>query len=147
MKIKAFLLELLSRACIVCVAVSMLFFVIAKIVTINSLDGELGISFSQYALFALFSLILAAAGYLFRLPISKVLRLFLHFVTTGASFFVMFAVAGKLSLKSFGGAMVFFVIFTLLYALFFGIYLLFKRLLSPAPFQKKKDMETYEKRF
>ena len=147
MKIKALVLELLSRACIVCVAVSMLFFLVAKIVTVNSLDGELGISFSQYALFALFSLLLAAAGYHFRLPISKILRLLIHFVTTGVSFFVMFAVAGKLNLKSFGGALVFFVLFTLLYALFFGIYLLLKRLLYPEAFQKKKVAEPYEKRF
>ena len=146
MKIKSFLLELISRACIICVAISMLFFVVAKIVTVNSLDGELGISFSQYALFALFSLLLTGAGYLFRLPISKVLRLFIHFVATGVSFFVMFAVAGKLSLKSFGGAMVFFALFTLLYALFFGIYRLFRRLLFPEAF-KKKEAPTYEKRF
>lgn len=146
MKIKSFLLELFSRACIICVAVSMLFFALAKIVTLNSLDGELGISFSQYALFALFSLILAGASYLFRLPLSKFLCLLIHFVTTGVSFFVMFAVAGKLNLKSFGGAMVFFALFTLLYALFFGIYLLFKRLLFPEAF-KKKEAPVYKKRF
>ena len=147
MKIRSFLLKLISRACIICVAISFLFFVVAQIVTINSLDGELGISFSQYALFALFSLLLAAAGYLFRLPLSKFLRLFIHFVVTGVSFFVMFAVAGKLNLKSFGGAMVFFALFTLLYALFFGVYLLFKRLLFPEALKKKKDAEVYEKRF
>ncbi|MBO7171017.1 MAG: hypothetical protein J6W28_07570, partial [Clostridia bacterium] len=61
MKIKNLLLELISRACIICVAVSLLFFVVAKIVTANTLGGELGISFSQYGLFALFSLLLAAA--------------------------------------------------------------------------------------
>ncbi|MBO5653313.1 MAG: hypothetical protein J6S44_03775 [Clostridia bacterium] len=147
MKIKNLLLELISRACIICVAVSLLFFVVAKIVTANTVGGELGISFSQYGLFALFSLLLAAASYLFRLPLSKALCFLIHYVATGASFFIMFAIAGKLTAKSFGGAMVFFALFTLLYAVFFGVYLLFKRLLFPEAFPKKKGAEDYKKRF
>lgn len=148
MKIRAFIFELLSRACMTCVAVSLLFFAVAAIVTANSLDGKPAIPFSQYALFFLFSLLLAAAGYLFRLPTHKVLRLLIHFLVTAACFFVMFAVAGKLNMHNFGGAMVFFSLFTLFYALFFGVYLLLKWLLFPESRKKKaKAEEHYEKRF
>ena len=146
MKVRDFILQLISRACVICVAVSLLFFAVAAIVTANSLDGALGISFSQYALFMLFSLLLTGAGYLFRLPVSGVLRLLIHYLVAGACFFIMFAVAGKLNVGSFGGAMVFFTLFTIFYALFFGIYLLIKWLLYPEK-RKKKAEQHYEKRF
>ena len=148
MKIRSFIFKLISNACVICVAVSLLFFAAASIVTANSLDGQLGISFSQYALFILFSLLLAAAAYLFRLPLPRSLCLLIHFVVTAICFFVMFAVAGKLNLKSFGGAMVFFALFTLLYLLFLGLYLLFKRIVFPEKTKNKRKEEVpYEKRF
>jgi hypothetical protein len=147
MKVRDFILQFIFRACVVCVAVSLLFFAVATIVRSNSLDGELGISFSQYALFFLFSLLLTGAGYVFRLNLHRALRILIHFLITGVCFFIMFAIAGKLNLGSFGGAMIFFVLFALLYALFFGAYALLKYLLFPELRKPKKAEEHYEKRF
>ena len=147
MKVRDFILRLISNACVICVTVSLLFFAVAAIVTANSVEGALGISFSQYGLFILFSLLLAAAAYLFRLPVSGFLRVLIHYAVTAACFFIMFAVAGKLNASSFGGAMVFFALFTLLYAVFFGAYLLVSHLLFPEKRRKNTKEESYEKRF
>lgn len=148
MKVKDFILKFISRACCVCVAISLLFFTVAQIIMATSLENEVGISFSQYALFLLFSFLLCGAAYLFRLPLPKALNLLIHYLVCAVCFFVMFSVTGKLQLGNFGKATVFFVIFTLFYALFFGIYLLFTRvLLRDKTRSQKKAEEVYEKRF
>ncbi len=151
MKIKEFVFQFISRACCVCVAISLLFFTLAQIIMVTSLDNEVGISFSQYALFLLFSLILCGAAYLFRLPLPKIINLLIHYFVCGISFFIMFSVAGKLQLGNFGKITVFFAIFTIFYAVFFGLYLLFKYLFlsdgKKTKNKKKAHEEPYKKRF
>ena len=142
MKLKTLIASLVGRACAICVGISLLFFTVAQIASYVRMDGELGISFSQYLLFVLFSLVLAGASYIFRLPLPRVLNLLIHYASCLLSFFVTFLAAGKLVKLTPSACLVFAVIFTLLYALVFGVYLLVRKLFRISPKSEKSDRKT-----
>lgn len=152
MKIKSVIYTLVGRACAICVGTSLLFFTVAQIASYIRMDGELGISFSQYLLFLLFSFVLAGASYLFRLPLPRAVNLLIHYASCLLSFFITFIAAGKLVRVTASAILVFAMIFTLLYAVVFGICLLIRKLVgSPekvAKSNKKHEAEEeYRSRF
>lgn len=152
MKMKSIISTLVSRACLICVGISLFFFTVAQIAAYVRMDGELGVSFSQYLLFLLFSFILAGASYSFRLPLPSAVNVLIHYAICLLSFFITFIAAGKLVRMTASTVLVFTVIFTLLYALVFGIFLLIKRLFGKAEKQEKtarksKAEAEYQNRF
>ena len=75
--------------------------------------------------------LLNAASYLLLLPSSKAIRILLHYIACILSLLLTFAATGKISLSSASGVLVFVVIFSLLYALYWGVLLLIRFLFYP----------------
>lgn len=152
MKIKSVIYTLVGRACAICVGISLLFFTVAQIAAYIRMEGELGISFSQYLLFLLFSFVLSGASYFFRMPLPRAVNLLCHYACCLLSFFITFIAAGKLVTLTPSVVLVFVAIFTVLYALFFGIFLLVRKLLGSSSKSSKIDRkskaeEEYQSRF
>ncbi len=150
--LKTIILPFLSRVCVTSVAVTYFFFFF-----VQALSNDMrGISFLQYLYLFIFSLTLAATFYIFRAPIAKALRVVLHFVASAFSFFAIFSLTGNLSFKTTAQLFVAIALFTLVYAIIGGVFLLARALLrrfskggdeSGAKDEKKKEKPVYEKRF
>ena len=152
MKVRDLFLGILTRASSVCVGMSLVFFIVAQIASSSRLEGELGISFSQYLLFILFSFAITGAGYLFRLPLPYLLNLLIHYAVCLLSFIITFMAVGKLVATGGISLFVFAVVFTVFYAVCFGLYLLLRFLLFPEKRnertkKKKKEAQVYVDRF
>jgi hypothetical protein len=143
------LAKLLVRACTACVTLSFVFFACMKIFNLSDGISELAIPFSQYLLFFVFALCLSGAAYIFRIPLSRPLVIFIHYAACAAVFFVTFLIAGKLSFENASRVFLWIVLFTVFYAIALGVYLLIRFLLYRKKRTEKKEKEQalYEKRF
>ena len=141
----------LYRATAFCVGISLAFFLFAQVVASIRGEGQLGISFSQYALILLFSLLLSAAHYLFCLPLARPLCIFIHYAVCAVAFYIVFFTASKLMVENAGAFIVLLGLFTLFYIIFFGAAVLLRFLVSPKRKQKKaaeaNAEASYERRF
>ena len=147
---KEIILPFLSRVCVTCVALTYMFFFFVQAI---SRDMR-GISFLQYLWLFIFSLALTASFYLFRLPLAKPLLVLVHYAASALSFFVIFSLTGNLTFPKTARLFVAIALYTLIYALLGGLYLLirlcFRPICKKTDFPKeKKEKETpaYEKRF
>lgn len=145
-KVGTHLADFLKNTCAIAVGVALLFYLFALILG----KGALGIPFSQFALLLGFSVLLNAAGYLFRLRVSKFTAFLLHYLTCGVCFFVVFLAAGKIRLEKTADFFIALVLFTLIYAVVFGAGALIKHFLRKKDGEsgtKGKAEEEYRKRF
>ena len=151
--LKNIILPFFARTCMTCVAVTYIFFFFVQLIS----KDMRGISFLQYLWLFVFSLALAASFYLFRIPLAKPLLVLMHYGASALAFFVIFSLTGNLSFKTTAQIFVAIALYTILYALVGGIYLLVRTLIrrfEKAPSdtekkdtEKKKEKPTYEKRF
>ncbi len=143
--------KLFSRASVICVAISFLMLSVTQIIKATDGGGIPAVTLAQFSLFFLFSLILAGASFLFRLPFHNALCTLIHFLSCGVAFFAVFMLAGKFAFESPAAIFIALMLYTVLYAVGFGIYMLTRlisRLLSGKDTPKTpKETPVYEKRF
>ena len=149
--IKNSLLPFLNRVCVITVAVTYFFFLFAQ-----SFGEVRGISFKQYMFLFVFSLALAATFFVFRLPLSKPLLVLVHYVTSATSFFLIFSITKNLTFNTTAKLFVAIMLFTIIYAVLGGLYVLI-RLTLDLPSKDVKGQNSgkktsaskpsYEKRF
>ena len=148
---KEFVRKILISTCVICTLISVFFYFIAAIVNeVESLFDETAVTFRQFALILLFSLLVALANRL--LAVQKLhiaLRILIHYATLLAAFLVVFIAAGKLNVSGPASVFLAVMIFTVLYAVCFvaGYFLL--RLFGALPSQQAKPEEkpVYRSRF
>ena len=131
MNIKKSILSFFGKTCATCVGLTILFYILIEILATTSLDIVRAIPAGQFFLLLLCALLLNAASYLLLLPLSKAIRILLHYIACILSLLFTFAATEKISLSSASGVLVFVVIFSLLYALYWGALLLVRFLLYP----------------
>lgn len=146
--LKDYISEFIARTCVICVGISYFFFLFAQLLK----EDVLAITFGQYLLLFIFSILLSLSGFLFRLPLPKPLVVFIHYATTAVVFFVTFTAADKLSFPTTASFFIAVVLFTAVYALIFALYALFKLLLNRFASKEIKEKavaekSSYEKRF
>jgi len=143
--------KLIFRTSAICVAVTLAVLTVTQIIKSTDGGGIPAVTLGQFALFLLFSLLLAGASFLFLLPIHKALCLLVHFAACGVAFFALFMLAGKFAFESPSAVFIAMMLYTVLYAVGLGVYLLARliaRLISKKDAPKaKKEAPVYEKRF
>ena len=136
MKIRNSIFSFFGKSCTACVALSLIFYVFMEINYANSLELERGISFGQFLLLLLCAALFSASSFLFLLPLPKVANLLLNYIVSFLSFFVVFYIAGK-----FFNFLAAFLLFTVFYAVFWGLLLLFRFLFYPERRREKTKAE------
>ena len=131
MNVKKSILSFFGKTCAACIGLTILFYLMIEILATTSLDIVRAIPAGQFFLLLLCAALLNAASYLLLLPIAKPLRILLHYISCILSLLLTFAATGKIALSNGAGVLVFLVIFSLLYALYWGILLLIRFLLYP----------------
>ncbi len=133
----------LMRATALCVTLTFSFFVAFAI--INGGFALAAMPFSRFLFIFLFSLAVIAALPLLKLPLPYGTRALLHYLATILSLFLLFTGVGALSFKRTSGIIAFFIFFSLLYAIVFGLVALLTRRKKKA--KKEKEEPKYEKMF
>ena len=147
---KTFIRKILVSTCVVATLISVFFYFLAAIVNkVESLMDETAITFRQFLLILLFSLLVALANRLLSVKsLHAVLRVAIHYATLLAAFLVVFVAAGKLKISGPASVFLAVMIFTVLYAVFFVAGYFLSRLFRDAPDEKKKtDDAAYRPRF
>ena len=147
MNVKSHIISFFGKTCAACVGLSLLFYIVMAILSETSLEITSAIPFGQFLLLLLAGALLTAAGYLFRLPLSKAINVLLHFI----SCFILL-LSGNLIVLNAGSILVFFVIYAVCYLAVFGLYRLCRYLFFPEirnekTKKEKKEEEEYVKRF
>lgn len=149
MTVKEFVRKILVSSCVVCTLISVFFYFVAAIVNeVESLFDETAVTFRQFLLILLFSLLVALANRL--LSVAKLhiaWRILIHYSTLLAAFLIVFVAAGKLKISGPSSVFLSIMIFTVLYAVCFvaGYFLL--RLFGALPEKAKKEEPPYNPRF
>lgn len=149
MTVKEFVRKILVSSCVVCTLISVFFYFVAAIVNeVESLFDETAVTFRQFLLILLFSLLVALANRL--LSVAKLhiaWRILIHYATLLAAFLIVFVAAGKLKISGPSSVFLSIMIFTVLYAVCFvaGYFLL--RLFGALPEKTKKEETPYNPRF
>ena len=133
MKLREIILSFLARACVACVALSLVFYVFMEISYADFLDVTTGISFEQFLLLLLCSVCLSAASFLMLLRFPKAVNILLNYIVSFLAVFVIFNVAGK-ALNPLSA----WILFSIFYALFWGIHFLFHLIFYPEKREEKK---------
>lgn len=136
MKARNFILSFFGRTCAAAVALSMIFYIFMEIAYASSLELERGISFSQFLLLLLCAACLSASAFLFLLPLPKIANLLLNYIASFLSFYIIFSAAGK-----FFNFLATWLLFTVFYAVFWGLFLLFRFLFYPEKRREKSKAE------
>lgn len=143
MNIRKSIFSFFGKTCASCVGLTLLFYVLIEILSATSLDIVRGIPVGQFLLLLLCAALLNAAAYIFRAPLPKVACILLHYIICILSLFVTFVASGKVILSNATNVLVFFVIFSFLYAAYWGLFLLMRFLLFP---EKRSEKAQREKR-
>lgn len=147
---KTFIRKILVSTCVVATLISVFFYFLAAIVNeVESLMDETAVTFRQFLLILLFSLLVALANRLLsvkKIPI--VARVAIHYATLLAAFLVVFVAAGKLKISGPSSVFLAVMIFTVLYAVFFVAGYFLSRLFREKPDEKEKaENSAYRPRF
>lgn len=152
MNFKKSLLSFFGKVSAACIGLTILFYILIEILATTDLDIVRAIPAGQFFLLLLCAVLLNLASYLLLLPCSKAINVLLHYIACILSLLITFAATGKISLSRPAAVLVFLVIFSFLYALYWGALLLVRFLLYPerraerAKKEKKKEAE-YINRF
>lgn len=140
MKIKSMILSFFGKSAAACVGLCLLFYIAMEILAGTSLDAPLGIPFGQFMLLLLSAVLLAASSYLLLLPLPKIVTILLNYIACFLSVFLTFAFGGKFTQTS-ESVPVFMMVFTVSYAIFWGIFLFFRFILYPEKRREKSKKE------
>ena len=141
MNIKKSILSFFGKTCTSCVGLSLLFYLLIEILSTTSLDIVRALPAGQFLLLLLCAALLNAASYIFLLPLPKAINVLLHYIVCILSLFVTFIATGKVVASNAANVLVFFVIFSFLYALYWGLFLLARFLLFPEKRKEKTKKE------
>lgn len=117
-------LRILRNGCVFATLITLLFFAIAAIITINKDSSERGLNFMSYFIVVIFSMLIAAANEVLHIrSIPYFLRLLIHYTVLILSFFAVFVGSDQLVLeRGIPAIIVWIFLFTIVYAVFVGIY-------------------------
>ena len=142
--------KLLFRSCAICVFSISLFFVLAH----GFIDAATpALTFGQFAIFFLFSLLLSASFFIYMIPLVKPLLTSIHCLLCGICFFSTFLLAGKIHFQSTSSVFVAIICYLIVYFLIFALSHLFRFLFrkitktSVAKEKTEPEVPAYEKRF
>ena len=141
MNIKKSILSFFGKTCTACVGLALLFYILLAILSQSSLDIVQALPAGQFLLLLLTAALLNGASYLLLLPLHKAINILLHYIVCILSLFVTFAASGKVIAANATSTLVFFVIFSVLYAAYWGILLLVRFLLFPEKRKEKTKAE------
>ena len=147
---KDFVRKILLSTCVNCTLISVFFYFIAAIVNkVESIMNETAVTFRQFLLILLFSLLVALANRLLSVrKLQIVLRVAIHYATLLAAFLVVFVAAGKLKISGAASVFLAIAIFTVFYAAFFAAGYFLIRLFGEKPDDKKEtEQPVYRSRF
>lgn len=147
---KTFIQKILVSTCVVSTLISVFFYFLAAVVNeVESLMNETAVTFRQFLLILLFSLLVALANRLLSVrSLHAVLRVAIHYATLLAAFLVVFVAAGKLHISGASSVFLAVTVFTVLYAVFFVAGCFLSRLFRDKPDEKKKaENDAYRPRF
>ena len=149
MSVKTFIRKTLTSSCVVCTVISVVFYFIAAIVNeVEELFNETAVTFRQFLLILLFSVLVALANRLLTVKrLHVALRILIHYATLLAAFLVVFIRAGKLKISGPASVFLAVMIFSVLYLVFFLVsYFTLRFLIAPEE-KKKKESTEYRSRF
>ena len=141
MKFKQFIFPFLAKACAACVGLALLFYTALTLLSLGELEGARGIPFSQFLLLLLCALLLTAASYLLKLNLPRFICLILHFFACFFSLFITFIAAGNLVVLSAASVLVFLFLFSVLYGIYWGLFVLLRFLIFPERRNEKRKKE------
>ena len=141
MNIKKSILSFFGKTCAAAVGLALLFYVLIEILATTSLDIVRAIPAGQFLLLLLCAALLNGASYLLRLPLHRALNILLHYIACILSLFITFAATGKVALSNATSVLVFLVIFSVLYAAYWGVLTLVRFLLFPENRKEKSKAE------
>ena len=141
MNIKQSVLSFFGKVCTACVGLTLLFYILLAILSESSLDVVRALPAGQFLLLLLTAVLLTASAYILRLPLPKAIRILLNYIVCISSLFITFAFSGKNLVSNATAAIVFFVIFSFLYGIYWGILLLVRYLLYPEKRREKTKKE------
>lgn len=141
MKIKHAILSFFGKTCTACVGLSLLFYILLGILSQSSLSIVQALPVGQFLLLLLCAALLNGAAYLLRLPLHRTFCVLLHYITCILSLFVTFLFSGKIIATNATNVLVFLVIFSLFYGLYWGALLLVRFLLFPEKRREKTKKE------
>ena len=147
---KDFIRKILVSSCVNCTVISAIFYFIAAIVNeVESLFSETAVTFRQFLLILLFSVLVALANRLLSVTrLHVALRILIHYATLLAAFLVVFIRAGKLKINGPAAFFLSIMIFTVLYVAFFLISYFTLRFLGALPSRKEpEEKPAYKSRF
>lgn len=141
MNIRKSILSFFGKTCTACVGLALLFYILLTILSQSSLDIVQALPAGQFLLLLLTAALLNGASYILRLPLPKAVCTLLHYIICISSLFLTFVASGKLLITNATSTLVFFVIFSVLYAAYWGILLLVRFLLFPEKRKEKTKAE------
>ena len=141
MNIKKSFLSFFGKTCTACVGLTLLFYILIEILSATSLEIVRAIPVGQFLLLFLCAALLNAASYVFLLPLSKAIRVLLHYIVCVLSLLITFVATGKVMISNAVNILVFFVIFSFLYGAYWGLFLLARFLLFPEKRREKTKKE------
>ena len=149
MSVKTFIRRVLTSSCIVCTVISVFFYFLAAIVNeVEELFDETAVTFRQFLLILLFSVLVALANRLLSVRrLHVALRVLIHYATLLAAFLVVFIWAGKLKISGPASVFLAIMIFSVLYLVFFLAAFFTLRFLGSPEEKKKNESAEYCSRF
>ena len=140
MNIRKSILSFFGKTCTACVGLALLFYILLAILSQSSLSIVQALPVGQFLLLLLTAALLNVAAYLLRLPLPKAVCVLLHYITCILSLFITFLFSGKIAVNA-ANILVFLVIFSFFYGLYWGALLLFRFLLFPEKRREKTKKE------
>lgn len=143
MKIRHAVLSFFGKTCTACVGLALLFYILLAIFAQSSLSIVQALPLGQFLLLLLCAALLNGAAYLLRLPLPRAICVLLHYIACILSLFITFLSAGKIVVANATNVLVFLVVFSLFYGLYWGALLLIRFLLFP---EKRREKTKKEKK-
>ena len=119
--------RIIAQGCIISTVITLCFSVFLKA---SKVLTHPALALSQYFLILSFSFAIALANLLLSLKaLPKIARISIHYVVLLVAFFVIFILSSKIQKPTQSQIFIFFFLFTVLYAVYFGTAVLAKKLL------------------
>ena len=138
---RKFIFSFFGKTCVAFVGLALLFYIMLGILAQSSLNIVQALPLGQFLLLLLTAALLNGAAYLLRLPLPKAVCILLNYIACILSLFITFAASGKLVANNASNALVFLVLFSFFYGLYWGIFLLARFLLFPEKRREKSKKE------
>ena len=141
MNIKQSILYFFGKTCAAFVGLALLFFILLAILSQTDLDVVRALPLGQFLILLLTAALLNGSAYLLRLPLPKIVCILLNYIACILSLFITFIASGKIIASNAANVLVFLVVFSFFYGLYWGLFLLIRFLLYPEKRREKTKKE------